>query len=558
VILINPMEMLPVELLIKLAEHADDRLRERTNLHPDTLVVVRDGVRSAQHLPRGTHHVRLPDGSFAVVKDVGHARPRHVVATVLGPEMRPPGEDISATVLEHAPEETREIHFGAGPRHVQAGGVRATDRQRRDERTQRQVGHEDRITHSGPVRGRDQGSYDVREKKRPGLYEYSESRTLSSVKTSAANDEEIKARLREIEYDAGSLRNWAGVLQRQARLIAVSPDKLPLKPPPSNDDPSVLEELQLIRRAMEEAPLTPEFVEDASDNPVSVFVNFIDEAGLDVPLDTLDAVAQDLLKIAFYLKYKYRRPRPYQLAPYYGLDIPSPSNTSADSPSYPSGHAVVGFGVARFLGRAFPEYRKELTELANNIALSRIQAGVHFPSDIVYAREIVDSVMGASREALSAPAPEKTASVIGASVAAATSDDTSVKGRAIAGTGGTVGGLVGNFAGAAGGLAAANAMGVSGELAHGTYGESLKKVVTSPIKSLKNLGWRGTGLILGGNTLGAVAGGYLGGKAATAIAGKSAPEPPEPARPLAEDPESVKSASLLRRTPNLTRIASGA
>lgn len=555
-IFVDPIDLLPVELLIKLAEHADDRLRERTNLHPDTLVVVRDGVRAAPHIPRGTHHVRLPDGSYAVVKDVGHSQPRHVVATVLGPEMRPPGQDISMSVLEHAPEEVREIHFGAGPHSVQHGATRAMDRRRRDEHTRRRAGTEDRVTSRHGVHGRDSGEYDVRERRRPGLYEYSESRTLSSVKTSAANDEEIKARLREIEYDAGSLRNWAGVLQRQARLIAVSPDKLPLKNPPANDDPVVLEELQLIKRAMEESPLTPEFVEDASDNPVSLFVDFVDEAGLDVAIDTLDALSQDLLKVAFYLKYKYRRPRPYQLAPYYGMDIPAPSNSSADSPAYPSGHAMVGFGIARFLERAFPEYARELEQLANNIALSRIQAGVHYPSDIVYAREVVNSIMGASREAI-APPEEKKASVMGAGIAAATSDDKSAQGRAIAGTGGAIGGLAGNFIGAGSGLALANKLQVSGELAHGTYGESLKKVVTSPIKSLKNLGWKGTGLILGGNTLGAMVGGYVGGKAATAVSDKHPQQQSMAEAPLAEDPDTVKGASLFMRTPNLNRIAGG-
>jgi PAP2 superfamily len=550
-IFIDPMSLMPIELLMKLAEHADDRLRERTDLHPDTLVVVRDGVRSAPHIPRGTHHVRMPDGSYAVVKDVGHTRPRHVVATVLGPDMRPPGQDISATVLEHAPEETREIHFGAGPHQVQRGGMRATDRKRGDTHTRGQHGYEDKVHTRGDTHGRDQGAYAVREKRRPGLYEYSESRTLSSVKTSAVNEEEIKARLREIEYDAASLRNWSGVLQRQARLISVAPDKLPLKPPPANDDPRVFEELKLIQRAMGESPLTPEFVEDASDNPVSLFIDFIDEAGLDVAIDTLDALAQDLLKIAFYLKYKYRRPRPYQLAPYYGLDIPAPSNPSADSPAYPSGHAIVGFGLARFLMRAYPEYTNELQQLANNIALSRIQAGVHYPSDIVYAREVVDSVMGESRQAIQAetsapqPAPpaEKRASVMGAGVAAATSDDKSAKGRAIAGTGGTVGGLIGNVAGVGAGLATANALGVSGDLAHGTFGESVKKLVTSPIKSVSNLGWKGTGLILGGNTLGAVVGGYLGGKAATAIAHRNDAPPKMPLR---------------SSTPNLDQLANSA
>ena len=80
----------------KVAAHADDRLAERTNLDPQLLKSLRKDVKRAA-IPYGSHHVALEDGSFAVLKDVSRAgKKRHVVATVLSPDMNPPGTDITS------------------------------------------------------------------------------------------------------------------------------------------------------------------------------------------------------------------------------------------------------------------------------------------------------------------------------------------------------------------------------------------------------------------------------------------------------------------------------
>lgn len=82
----------------KVAAHADDRLKERTNLNPAVLKRLRARLATKQ-LPRGTHHSVFRDGSYAVLKDVGG---RHVVATVLSRNMHPPGVDHSATLRKRA------------------------------------------------------------------------------------------------------------------------------------------------------------------------------------------------------------------------------------------------------------------------------------------------------------------------------------------------------------------------------------------------------------------------------------------------------------------------
>lgn len=72
--------------------HAEQRLRERTQLPASTLTRLRKKM-DGKRFPSGAQHVVLRDGSYAVLKDIGG---RHVLATVLSRNMQPPGNDMRA------------------------------------------------------------------------------------------------------------------------------------------------------------------------------------------------------------------------------------------------------------------------------------------------------------------------------------------------------------------------------------------------------------------------------------------------------------------------------
>lgn len=50
--------------------------------------------------------------------------------------------------------------------------------------------------------------------------------------------------------------------------------------------------------------------------------------------------------------------------------------------SFPSGHAAASFAVATVMAHEYPKYRYLFWALAAAVALSRIQAGAHFPADV--------------------------------------------------------------------------------------------------------------------------------------------------------------------------------
>ena len=83
------------------------------------------------------------------------------------------------------------------------------------------------------------------------------------------------------------------------------------------------------------------------------------------------------------LKMKYGRPRPYELSD----KIDSKTDTD-DTPSFPSGHATEAYALEKVLGQKYPDKKKELKEMADKIAMSRVQMGNHFPSDIKAGKKV--------------------------------------------------------------------------------------------------------------------------------------------------------------------------
>ena len=99
---------------------------------------------------------------------------------------------------------------------------------------------------------------------------------------------------------------------------------------------------------------------------------------------------KNVAKYIMELKYKYQRPRPYQVAEFYDMDLNGKELDRMKTPSYPSGHAVQGYLMGMIYSERHPEYREVFTELGEDIAHSRINAKAHFPSDKKFGKEIAE------------------------------------------------------------------------------------------------------------------------------------------------------------------------
>lgn len=94
-------------------------------------------------------------------------------------------------------------------------------------------------------------------------------------------------------------------------------------------------------------------------------------------LAATQAAIQDALVVCWDVKYRYDVARPVQMGPNFVPLLCTPRH-----PTYLSGHAIASGAAATVLSYFFPAESDRLQQLAEENAISRLYAGVHFPSDI--------------------------------------------------------------------------------------------------------------------------------------------------------------------------------
>ena len=88
------------------------------------------------------------------------------------------------------------------------------------------------------------------------------------------------------------------------------------------------------------------------------------------------------------LKEFWNRARPYQYANLIEAPLFPIETISSHSPAYPSGHTLQGCVWARLISTVKPELKDWADSISVKINLSRLALGVHFPSDIEFAKKI--------------------------------------------------------------------------------------------------------------------------------------------------------------------------
>jgi membrane-associated phospholipid phosphatase len=92
----------------------------------------------------------------------------------------------------------------------------------------------------------------------------------------------------------------------------------------------------------------------------------------------LNMAMHDAAVACWRVKYKHFNPRPSQLDPSIRTSIGLPN-----FPAYPSGHSTFSAAAAGVLGYLFPSAAAAFAAQADEAGLSRIYAGIHYPSDVV-------------------------------------------------------------------------------------------------------------------------------------------------------------------------------
>ena len=199
-----------------------------------------------------------------------------------------------------------------------------------------------------------------------------------------------------LKYTTEVAKRFQPYIKQERKVIKIPIEYLPKPAPPRNESQKTRDELLTVKYHMDNPVLDEETMIICDREPEELFYRECKRLGISQHKREAKKVYEDFNKIAFDLKYIFLRPRPWSLAEYHGVNLNVMPPPSADTPSYPSGHAMMGYGLQAFYSRKYPEHTKIWEKLGHTVQHSRLQAGLHFPSDNAYSKQIVDFIM--SRE----------------------------------------------------------------------------------------------------------------------------------------------------------------
>lgn len=102
----------------------------------------------------------------------------------------------------------------------------------------------------------------------------------------------------------------------------------------------------------------------------------------------VNKLSKDVRKIILELKLFYKRPRPFRM----DSKLNDRLLKSMEGFSYPSGHSTQSYLLYYVLSELYPNLKKELLKVTEDIVFSRQMAKAHYPSDIKFGKKIAFSL----------------------------------------------------------------------------------------------------------------------------------------------------------------------
>ena len=158
-------------------------------------------------------------------------------------------------------------------------------------------------------------------------------------------------------------------------------------PPPKNDSKVTENEIKEVQKIK----VNKKFV-NTTDDIHEHFQDFLKTKDVEYPKKEIKKSMKGLSRIILELKYHYNRPRPEQIAEKKKIKLKPTTLDTASTPSYPSGHALRGRFMGRYLSEKYPEYKNDLIRLGDDIGDGRLMAKVHYPSDDKFGKDLGDKL----------------------------------------------------------------------------------------------------------------------------------------------------------------------
>ena len=162
----------------------------------------------------------------------------------------------------------------------------------------------------------------------------------------------------------------------------------PVSIPPANSSQQTRDELETLANAKLLHKNPAKLEQKYDDDFLHAFKKVVKKAGHEWDQAYFKALIKEVASITIRLKYKFNRPRPFQLGKVLGIEVTKYSSSTANTPAFPSGHTTQSVVVAHVLSDKYPELKDDLMKVADKVSLSRLVGGHHYPSDVEYGKQL--------------------------------------------------------------------------------------------------------------------------------------------------------------------------
>ena len=173
------------------------------------------------------------------------------------------------------------------------------------------------------------------------------------------------------------------VMQKEHSLFEIESDESQLSDPPTNESEETRVELMELQDRLDLEKNSQELLEKWDTDLTDPFIDYLRKNNLSFQKSFIDNLIDDSKVVILKQKYIFNRPRPDKLAPLIGMKLTPIVSKTADSPAYPSGHAAQARLIALYLAGVHPDHSERFFEMARECGESRLNAGVHYPSDYI-------------------------------------------------------------------------------------------------------------------------------------------------------------------------------
>lgn len=136
-----------------------------------------------------------------------------------------------------------------------------------------------------------------------------------------------------------------------------------------------------------------QFALNAEVDESKMYRDFIKEHQINLPDTFVDDILEQIEPILMYLKKHHNRSRPEQFASANNIPFQVKITHTALHPAYPSGHAFDSHILAHYMKQAAPHKAREIDDFTRRMRESRLNVGLHYPSDNVISKLLADDVI---------------------------------------------------------------------------------------------------------------------------------------------------------------------